>query len=360
MAAPRVDIASERLALQLSRVDVEANLHSAQLGAQRAMLADQRVAIDLQMEELARLEDTYAGQRMQQSIYTAMLADSRAIAAQRELEQQAINDRTAAARIGHVNPEIPISAHQQLSTGNFDDERLTQLEGAGLDDEERFSDCGLTEVGGTADGDSTPSVTDTDTMIAEDEEEEGEGPQVTLEHYINALHLDETRPLVDCLVCTDAFSPSQTVTLQCGDTWCCGCMSRRYEEAIVNEGVWPVRCCRTEISRESVQNLLPLDLRTRFATKSVEWADNDRTYCHEPSCATYLPHSSITGRHARCSTCRRETCAECKTAYHAQPPCTENTTSDDLLAEAAREHHWPKCPGCNRYVEITTGCNHMT
>ena len=360
MAAQRVDIASERLVLQLGREDVEAELESAQVGSQHTMLSDQLAAVDLQLEELVRLEDTYAGQRMQQSIYTAILVDSRALATQCQLEQQAIDDRIAAAAIARVPPDIPDSARQQLSIGDFDDERLTQLEEAGLDGGEDLSNGELTNLCGPINGGAAPSVTDTEFTITEEEGEEVDGPHVTLARYINLLHLDEAQPIVDCAVCTDSFLPSQTITLQCGDTWCRGCLSQRYEEATCNEGTWPVKCCRTEIPIETVRSLLSLDLRTRFAIKAVEWADNDRTYCHEPSCSTHIQHSSITDRHAPCSTCHRDTCAQCKGPYHAQPPCPEDTTNDDLLKESARENHWPKCPGCNRFVEISTGCNHMT
>jgi hypothetical protein len=356
MAGCRADIESERLVLELSRVDVEAELQSSRLGAKHAMLTNQLAALDLQLQELVRLEDSYAGQRMQQSLYTAMLADSRAIADQRRLEEQAIADRIAAGvAAGRVPLLIPNEAHQQLNSGNYDDARLTQLEEADLDGEADFSDNGTTEFGTSVDVE--PSVADTGSTIAGDEENPA---QVTLEHYMHALLLDETRPAVDCVVCTDSFLSSQTIKLQCGDTWCRGCISRRYEEATVDEGAWPVKCYRTEVPIESVRNLLSLDLRTRFVIKAVEWSDDDRTYCHEPSCSTYLPHSSIIDARAPCSTCHRQTCAECKGPYHAQPPCPEDTTNDDLLADIARENHWPKCPGCNRYVEITTGCNHMT
>ena len=87
-----------------------------------------------------------------------------------------------------------------------------------------------------------------------------------------------------------------------------------------------------EIPTESVRNLLSLDLRTRFAIKAVEWTDNDRTCCHEPSCSTYVPHISITDRRAPCLTCHRQTCAECR-PYHAQPPCPMNAPLSGRTAD---------------------------
>jgi hypothetical protein len=358
MASSRVDIPSERLVLELNRTELAAKLQLSKTVAQRAILTDQLAALDLQLEELVRLEDTYAGQRMQQSMYAAMLADFRAIADQRRLEQQAIDDRVAAAVVSGVAPPlIPDSASQQVNSGNYNDERLTQLEETGLYPEGDLPNNGSTEFCSSGKGVAVPNAADAGSTMADGS---GGRPRGALEHYMNALHLDEVRRVIDCVVCTDSFLPSQTITLQCGDIWCRGCMSKRYEEATANEGVWPVKCCRTEIPTESVRSLLSLDLRTRFAVKAVEWADDDRTYCHEPSCSTYLPHDSITDRRAPCPACHRQTCTECKGPYHTEPPCPEDTTTDDLLADVARENHWPQCPGCKRYVEISTGCNHMT
>lgn len=355
MATHGVDLASERLALELNRADVEAELRISHEVTRK--LTDQLATMDLQLQELTRLEDTYAGQRMQQSIYTAMLADSRALAGHRQLEQQAINDHIAAAAVqdsGGTPPPIPDEATQQIDGGYYDDELLTQLEEATLDARD---DVSATEVCSSVDENSPPSVTNSGSTLVGNEENPA---PVTLESYMRALRLDETRARVDCIICTDTFLSSQTVSLECGDTWCRSCISQRYEEATVNEGAWPVKCCRTQVPMDSVRSLLSLDLRTRFAIKAVEWADKDRTYCHEPSCSTYIPHSAITDRRASCNACHLQTCAECKCSYHEQPPCPEDARNDDLLADIARKNHWPKCPGCKRYVEITTGCNHMT
>jgi len=60
MANLKDDIASERLILQLSREDVQIQLRDSQLAAERDMLTDRCAAIHLQLQELARLEDTYA------------------------------------------------------------------------------------------------------------------------------------------------------------------------------------------------------------------------------------------------------------------------------------------------------------
>ena len=98
-------------------------------------------------------------QRMQQSMYVAMLADSNIIADQRRLEEQAIADRIAAsAAAGLTPPPMPTKAHEQVSSGNYEDVRLAQLEEAGLCTEASSPDDGFIEAGGSCQNHPLPAV----------------------------------------------------------------------------------------------------------------------------------------------------------------------------------------------------------
>lgn len=200
METYQFDAASQRLALELSRADVEIRLQDSPLIPERDMLADQCAAIDLQLQELARLEDTYAGQRMQQSLYAAILADSSLIADQRQLEEQAIADRIAASAVaGSTPPPIPTEARGQLNSGNYDDARLTQLEEVALGAEAGFSNHSSTEVSGSL------SLAEAGTTIVRDDENTA---QATLERYINALRLNEAGASADCDGLRNFFLPT--------------------------------------------------------------------------------------------------------------------------------------------------------
>jgi IBR domain, a half RING-finger domain len=179
---------------------------------------------------------------------------------------------------------------------------------------------------------------------------------------MSVLQLNERDPNVDCMVCSDTFRGSQMVRLPCRDLWCRRCLTRQFEEATVNEGVWPPKCCRQDITLPAVFRLLPPDVRARFATKSVEWSTPNRPYCHDRTCSAFIPLDHITRvRRAGCRGCHSLTCSECKGPYHRQPPCPDTTTIEDMLLEAtAKENGWARRPNSRRYVEITHGCNHMT
>jgi hypothetical protein len=185
-------------------------------------------------------------------------------------------------------------------------------------------------------------------------------PVLNLQQYMTALQCDEAAERVECVVCAEDFLSTHTVTLACEHTWCRDCMTAQFEEATRNEGAWPPKCCRQDIPLPQVAQLLVAGIRARFAAKSIEWATINRTYCHNPACASFIPPSDIEDRRGLCQACTSETCTECKGAYHAQPPCPDIATENDRMLEAmAREEGIPRCPSCRSYVQITHGCNHM-
>ena len=361
MAADQPDFESVRLAVRLEQEEIQVALeHLTQNESSGDVLVGRLAALGLHLEELRTLEDSYAGQRMQQSMYTAMLSDSRAIAEQRLFEQQAIDERIAAAEVvQRPAPQIAQSVLEQLNSGDYDDELLVQLEEISATGERDFVDDTSSIVGASVNGGQDQSIAGSEITSA-DAPNTPEFTQPNLEQYMDALRLSESEPKSECVVCTELLSRFHVVTLPCGDIWCRTCITRLFEDATKNEGVYPPKCCRAEISVESLSHLLSIDLRARFAAKALEWTTKDRTYCHERTCSTFIPPGSITERRAICPACSRETCSECKAKYHVVPPCPEITPSDELFREIAVARRWPKCPGCHRTVEITHGCNHMT
>ena len=347
MASNTIDFETERLVIDIHRQDLREAMSSTHDPSCIALIRDKHVALEIQSQELQLRESRHAGQVLQQSMYAAMLSDSCAIAEARRHEQQAVEDRVMAAQIaGRPPPTIPDPVQKQIAGGQFEDDRLTQLE---------------------------ETMSETDTDIEENQNEEdgalndiqygqdrSDTQSVNLERYMAVLSIDEGRPAVECVVCLNNFLPSQTVTLACGDVWCRGCLTRRFQDATLNEGVWPPKCCRQEIPVDSLHHILSIDLRNRYARKSIEWRTIDRVYCLEPTCSEFIPSESIKGRKAECPACHRNTCSECKSAYHEIPPCSETTANDQILQEMAGTNGWQNCPSCHRFVEITHGCNHMT
>lgn len=353
-AAADIDFESARLAVHLERNDtledlnrsLNPNLTAAQEGGLRSRL----LAIESHDVELQLAGSRYAGQRVQQSMYRAMLADNREIAANRREEQQSVEDRAEAARLsGRAAPPIPELVRQQQQGAEYENERLAEIEETINNADEGDLQSGST-VAGASDIGSEP------TLINEGSSQ----PVPNLEQYMTALQIDEADERVECVVCTELRPTARTVTLACEHTWCRNCMTTQFEEATRNEGAWPPKCCRQDISLAQVGPLLMAGIRARFAAKSIEWATVNRTYCHNTACASFIPPAAIEDRRGLCQTCTSETCTECKGAFHAELPCPDVVTENDrMLEEMTREEGIPRCPNCRSYVQITHGCNHM-
>lgn len=353
-AAVDIDFESARLAIQLERHDIledlDRTINPTLTIAQEEGLRSRLLAIESHDVELQQANARYAGQRLQQSMYHAMLTDTRAIAVSRREEQQAVEDRAEAARLsGEAAPPVPPQVHQQQQGADYENERLAEIE-------EMLNN-------------TAPSSVDHSSTLAGDDDVGSEltlvdgnvGVEVNLAQYMNALRVDEHAPELECMVCANTFRGSQTVTLPCGDAWCRRCLSRRFEESIVDESAWPPKCCREEIMLQTAFQLLPTAVRVRFVLKSVEWSTPNRTYCHDRRCSTFIPPDRIQGRRADCPQCDESSCAECKGTYHGRRRCPEVATEEDrMLEQMAQTNGWPRCPSCRRYVEITHGCNHMT
>ncbi|KAK3625050.1 hypothetical protein LTR56_013654 [Elasticomyces elasticus] len=98
----------------------------------------------------------------------------------------------------------------------------------------------------------------------------------------------------------------------------------------------------------------------RFEAKYAELSTKNRTYCHDTKCNVFIsaedvdPNSGI----ATCPSCRKTTCPTCKGPSHTGD-CPEDTALRQLVNVAEHEQ-WQRCYTCNRFVELETGCNHIT
>lgn len=362
MAAP-VDIPSDRLALQLQRQDVIALCQALLPPRQYVALGEQLAAIREQELELDLLEMRYASQRMQQSMYLAMLADGRQIAEDRRIEQQAIDDRREAARVAdQPDVVVPEQVQEQIGDQVYDDDRIALLEETG-------PEVGSEHTrGGTAVTESEErgiAVSGTDETNPDQPFDLDAASGNILGRYMAALRLDESgaeEEQVLCSICTDEFAVSEVLnppSPNCDHIWCRGCIVTSFEAAAHSESSWPPRCCSERIAVEAVQHFLDPELRVRFEVKSLEWSTTDRTYCHELRCSTFIPRDTIEGRRATCTVCQLNTCSICKAEYHDDTDVC-SALQDHRLREEALRNEWQQCPGCQRLIELTHGCNHIT
>ncbi|RAL02908.1 Rcat domain-containing protein [Aspergillus ibericus CBS 121593] len=111
--------------------------------------------------------------------------------------------------------------------------------------------------------------------------------------------------------------------------------SKLVEDSLIGESLSPPRCCRMPTLLSPVRGYLGQGLARQYEEKGMEHEDSHRTYCSNAACATYLMPFQVQGYIGTCKNCRQQTCTLCIRQAH---PCAQ----------------------CRNFVELGTGCNHIT
>lgn len=162
-----------------------------------------------------------------------------------------------------------------------------------------------------------------------------------------------------CGACNDYWTADECYkVVECEHYYCDDCLADLFKGATTDESLYPPRCCGYTIPYEDISGFLPRKLRAQFEEKKEELDDTDRLYCRVPTCSAYIAKTSRTADVGVCAKCTAETCVHCKNKSH-EGGCEEDQALQATLT-LATEEGWKKCPACDRMIELTTGCNHMT
>ncbi|EQL03648.1 IBR finger domain-containing protein [Ophiocordyceps sinensis CO18] len=205
-----------------------------------------------------------------------------------------------------------------------------------------------------AEQDQNASVLNQDGPPRENANKDGTTAQSAAGDSATHEHMETRR----CTACADSFAANRLAMCPCSHEYCYGCLSSLFMHATVDESLFPPRCCQQPIPVDDHVYALGSTLINRFKTKAVEFSTPNRTYCHDPNCATFVPPRFIRGRVATCGRCKAETCVSCKGASHDKD-CPQDKSMHDMLL-MAKENGWQRCYNCHRLVELGVGCNHMS
>lgn len=145
----------------------------------------------------------------------------------------------------------------------------------------------------------------------------------------------------------------------CAHIYCQKCVIDLFKSAMVDESLFPPRCCSQSMLPEATESFLPAELLEQYREKVLEYDTSDRTYCYMSICLKFIPSECIKDNVATCKNCHCKTCAICKEPYHGNQDCADDKETKEFL-KAAAEKKWQKCYSCHRMVELTTGCNHIS
>lgn len=164
--------------------------------------------------------------------------------------------------------------------------------------------------------------------------------------------------LKGCVSCADEFEPAYISQMPCKHDYCHFCVQRVVINALVDEALYPPRCCKQPFDMDSMRKALIPELISGFNEKKAEFETTDRTYCSNPTCSAFLYPVNITGDKAACPMCFTKTCIICKGPVH-NGDCPQDAATQQVLALANTEG-WKRCGNCKRMIELKHGCNHIT
>ncbi|KAK5170981.1 uncharacterized protein LTR77_004125 [Saxophila tyrrhenica] len=172
------------------------------------------------------------------------------------------------------------------------------------------------------------------------------------------LDLPPAYPGHQCVACKEDRQLVVTAPCRHRHQYCRACIVKLFELAIQDDSLFPPRCDGSTVPIDSARPFLSLDLLRRYENKLEERKADDRTYCHNTFCAVFIPPSEINDDVGRCTACNATTCTFCKSKSHSGG-CPTDAESLQLKRMAERKQ-WQQCYACKAYIQLETGCNHIT
>ena len=324
-----MDAETVNLILELQLQDVR-DLLSSRKGKQReGDVPDYEIALQIQEAEFANVFTVLSDRRMCQSISRAIQDDGAALSLARHEERIATRDHNLALSLSGRNVPTPVE-----STA-----KATPLTEALLS---RLSSMNIT----SADDDVSSIVTYSDL-------DGGEGSSKGVKKR------GPSPSTYECSSCFEKFPSHEVFVTKCEHSYCHPCLTQLFELSMVDESLFPPRCCGLPIALSAVQGIVGSQLIRQAEKKDVERATLDRVYCSNPSCSTFILPEDIDGNNVTCSECQGVTCVECKKSAHSGNCVLVDEDREQVLRMAA-ENCWKTCPRCHNLIELRQGCNHIT
>lgn len=344
-----MDDASNEVVLSLQLDDLNRLLDANTQVKEQKDIPDSLLALVTYRDELATRLGLIRDRRMGRSMARAVLQDDTALREARVQENGAIRDRLAASHLARVG-DVPHPAPLIDLTDDSDDVAIT----------------GFAMLNSVA---QTPDVVEIDPIPARPIRHHRHNlrsgaslcpPRSSLVPSAEPANRESLFGVgKTCVACNAEVSYTSAVYAPCGHDYCKDCAKQIFVNAARDESLFPPRCCRQPIPLAAVDVFLDPAFITHFEEKSVEYMTPDRLYCSWPTCSAFIPPSSINGETAVCPKCGYWVCTLCKGPTHQGRDCPEDGALNDLI-ETAHGAGWQRCYQCNRFVELSLGCNHIT
>lgn len=165
-----------------------------------------------------------------------------------------------------------------------------------------------------------------------------------------------------CQACCDEYEVQNLVAMPCNHYWCHDCLSRTCLY-VRNENDLPLSCGETcNIPYNVALNNLPPEEGRLFEKRLEELntPTRERYYCANKDCGEFIPSNSQgTDNLAVCHECAHSTCKSCRALQH-DGDCEGPSEEDNQAFALIKKEGYQTCSECDRVVERTQGCSHMT
>ncbi|KAM0038729.1 putative transcription factor interactor and regulator CCHC(Zn) family [Helianthus debilis subsp. tardiflorus] len=175
-----------------------------------------------------------------------------------------------------------------------------------------------------------------------------------------------------CLICCEDKPTPMTINMKCSHKFCSCCIKDYVNEQVQSSQV-PIKCphsnCRYYISTPECKSFLPVAsfVLLQDALLEPKLLATDKFYCPfadcsvllDPCCDSNQPDNNC----VECPVCRRFICVKCGVRWHSSMSCDQfqdcppqSRAHDDPV----ENRKWRRCQMCERMIESTRGCYHMT
>ena len=286
------------LALQLQDLE-ELGSKTRGKGRETDEPSDSDLALQLQQQEIEQAQSLIADRQIAQSVHRAVQDDGANIVILASEENNAAADHELACRLAGRILETSSQIHNLV----IDNSTISMLSAFNIEDD--------------SEDDTAPSL-----VFSENDEAESSALAATRRNKT----ISEQK---ECISCQEVKEVAQ---VSCRHLHCRDCIRQLFTDAIVDETLFPPRCCRQHIPVSMVRHFLKSQLTARFEQKAIEYGTLNRTYCCDPSCATFVDSSRIHDAAGTCpeSDCERQTCILCKREAHSGT-CDQQDSFEDTI-----------------------------
>lgn len=354
-----MDDESYELALKIMLEDARQNgSQSNAKGKQReGTISDRELAFNIYAQELETVTTLISDRRISQGLQNALRTDFDAISRHEGEERMALHDHNVALALAQGRDPPPPPAPQEPTRQNTQ-QSATFAHYARVPaqnrEKKKQSPQKPIELKRAASTIEELDNDDEDPVFLGKRLKTGESSSWAASRQLPAKKSAKRA----CTSCMDDIPETQLVRAPCSHEYCHQCLRSLVRSAMRDESLFPPQCCRQAIPADKLSEFLDESLMSSYHEKKIEFATENRMYCHKPDCAAFILPALIEDDTAFCLGCGATTCIHCKKSMHPGD-CPFDQELQRVL-QIGQQQGWRRCHKCSTMVELNQGCFHMT